>query len=179
MTLTPNLRDSILQSIPALRAFAISLTSNVDQADDLVQEAIVSALSHIKQFTPGTNMQAWLFTILRNKFRTTYRKRRREVEDPDGEMAARLAVLPEQGANLDLQDLMVALTKLSFQEREALLLVVAQGFSYKEAVKICGTRIGTLKSRVSRARTRLVDLLAVDSPEDIGGDCIFKAAVRG
>jgi RNA polymerase sigma-70 factor (ECF subfamily) len=84
MTLTPDLRDSLLQSIPSMRAFAVSLTGNVDQADDLVQEAMVRGLTYIQQFRPGTNIQAWLFTILRNQFHTMYRKRRREVEDPDG-----------------------------------------------------------------------------------------------
>jgi RNA polymerase sigma-70 factor, ECF subfamily len=102
MTLSPDLRDSILQSIPHLRAFAISLSGNADQADDLVQEAIVRGLGHIEQFQPGTNMQAWLFTILRNQFHTAYRKRRREVEDPKGGFAARLSDLPEQVGHLDI-----------------------------------------------------------------------------
>jgi RNA polymerase sigma-70 factor (ECF subfamily) len=84
MTLTPDLRDSLLQSIPSMRAFAVSLTGNVDQADDLVQEAMVRGLTYIQQFQPGTNIQAWLFTILRNQFHTLHRKRKREVEDPDG-----------------------------------------------------------------------------------------------
>src|SRR3712207_9462425 len=90
MTLPPDLRDGLLQAIPSLRAFAISLTGNIDQADDLVQEAMVRGLTYIDQFQPGTNIQAWLFTILRNQFHTFYRKRRREVEDPDGGIAARL-----------------------------------------------------------------------------------------
>ncbi len=91
MILPPELRDSILQSIPSLRAFAVSLTGNVDQADDLVQEAIMRGLTYIQRFQPGTNLEAWLFTILRNQFHTLYRKRRREVEDPDGGIAARLS----------------------------------------------------------------------------------------
>ena len=92
MTGSLDVRADILKAIPHLRAFAISLTGDVDRADDLVQEAIVRGLSHLDSFTPGTNMQAWLFTILRNQFHTSYRKRRREVEDPDGQYAARLAV---------------------------------------------------------------------------------------
>ena len=178
MTLTPDLRDSLLQSIPSLRAFAVSLTGNVDQADDLVQEAMVRGLTYIQQFQPGTNIQAWLVTILRNQFHTMYRKRRREVEDPDGAIAARLSVLPEQDGYLDVQDLRAAMSLLAVEQREALLLVAAQGFSYEEAADICGTRIGTIKSRVHRARAELADLLRIEDPEDIGADRIFKASVH-
>jgi RNA polymerase sigma-70 factor, ECF subfamily len=178
MILPPELRDSILQSIPSLRAFAVSLTGNVDQADDLVQEAIMRGLTYIQRFQPGTNLEAWLFTILRNQFHTLYRKRRREVEDPDGGIAARLSVLPDQQSYLDLKDLMAALTYLPIEQREALLLVSAQGFSYEEAAEICSTRIGTIKSRVNRARSRLAELLGIEVPEDIGADRIFKATVH-
>ena len=178
MTLPPELRESILQSIPSMRAFAVSLTGNVDQADDLVQEAMVRGLTYIPQFQPGTNIQAWLFTILRNQFHTLYRKRGREVEDPDGAIAARMSVLPEQDGYLDVQDLKAALTHLAVEQREALLLVAAQGFSYEEAAEICGTRIGTIKSRVHRARAELADLLRIEHPEDIGADRVFKASVH-
>jgi RNA polymerase sigma-70 factor (ECF subfamily) len=178
MTLPPDLRDSILQSIPAMRAFAVSLSGNIDQADDLVQEAIVRGLTYIQQFKPGTNLEAWLFTILRNQFHTVYRKRRREVEDPDGGMAARLSVFPEQDGYLDVQDLKAALTHLAVEQREALLLVAAQGFSYEEAAEICGTRIGTIKSRVHRARAELAKLLRIESSEDIGADRVLKATVH-
>jgi RNA polymerase sigma-70 factor (ECF subfamily) len=178
MIVPPELRDSILQSIPSMRAFAISLTGNVDQADDLVQETMVRGLGHIQQFQPGTNIQAWLFTILRNQFHTLYRKRRREVEDPDGAIAARLSVLPDQESYLDLDDLKVALTHLGVEQREALLLVGAQGFSYEEAAEICGTRIGTIKSRIHRARAELAKLLGIEKPEDIGADRVFKASMH-
>ena len=87
MNVDPALRDQILASIPSLRAFAISLSGNVDRADDLVQETILRALANINSFQPGTNLPAWLFTILRNLFRSEYRKRRREVEDADGSFA--------------------------------------------------------------------------------------------
>src|SRR5215210_2112156 len=100
MTLTPDLRDGILAAIPPLRAFAISLSGNVDAADDLVQETILRGLSHLDSFQPGTNLQAWLFTILRNQFHTSFRKRKREVEDPDGTMASFLSAPPEQHGHL-------------------------------------------------------------------------------
>jgi RNA polymerase sigma-70 factor (ECF subfamily) len=100
------------------------------------------------------------------------------VEDPEGEFAARLSVLPEQGGHLDLEDLRVALTKLPFEQREALLLVAAQGFSYEEAAEICATRVGTIKSRINRARAKLAELLSVDGAEDIGADRVFRAALH-
>src|SRR3712207_9224471 len=102
-------RDAILKAIPHLRAFAISLTSNPESADDLVQEALMRGLTHINRFEPGTNVQAWLFTILRNQFYTGYRKRRREMEDPDGTLAGKLAVTPNQHARLDYEDMRTAL----------------------------------------------------------------------
>ena len=88
MTPQPSVRDVMLAAIPNLRAFAISLSGNADRADDLVQETVMRAMANIDLFTPGTNMSAWLFTILRNRFHSEYRKRRREVEDPDGSYLA-------------------------------------------------------------------------------------------
>ena len=89
-------RKAVLGAVPSLRAFAISLCGNVDRADDLVQETLLRALANIDSFKPGTNMSAWLFTILRNHFRSEYRKRRREVEDADGHYAETLKSQPEQ-----------------------------------------------------------------------------------
>ncbi|QRM33129.1 sigma-70 family RNA polymerase sigma factor [Microvirga sp. VF16] len=174
----PDAKADILGAIPHLRAFAISLTSDVDRADDLVQEALVRGLSHLDSFTSGTNMQAWLFTILRNQFHTVYRKRRREVEDPDGALASGLSIPPEQHGHLDLQDLQTALMQLPFEQREALLLVGAQGFSYEDAARICGARIGTIKSRVNRARMALADRLGVEDTGDLGSDWTTKSAIR-
>jgi len=99
------------------------------------------------------------------------------VEDPDGGIAARLAVPPAQDGHADLEDLKAALAQLPIDQREALLLVGPQGFSYEEAAEICGARIGAIKSRVNRARTRLAELLGIESPEDIGADRVVKAAI--
>jgi RNA polymerase sigma-70 factor (ECF subfamily) len=173
--LSPDLRDSMLQAVPSMRAFAISLTGNIDQADDLVQEAFLRDLS---KFEAGTNIQAWLFTILRNQFHTAYRKRKREVEDPDGELASRLTSPPEQEGHLDFEDLKVALAKLPLEQREALLLVAAKGFSYEEAAAICGTKLGTIKSRVNRARAQLAELLGIAAAEDLGTSGVIKAALH-
>ncbi len=173
------LRTALLKAVPHLRAFAISLTGTVEQADDLVQDTIVRSLSYLDQFQPGTNLQAWMFTILRNQFHTNYRKRRREVEDADGALAARLSSIPEQGGRLEFEDFRLALGKLSPDQREAILLIGAEGFSYEEAAQICGTKVGTIKSRVNRARTRLIELLGYEDSAEIGSDRLFQVASWG
>ena len=161
MSLDPELRNSILSTVPALRAFAVSLSGNIDRADDLVQETLTRALANIDSFRPGTNMSAWLFTILRNQFRSEYRKRRHEVEDVEGRHAAGLQTLPDQMSRVEVNELRQALAKLPYDQREALVLVGASGFSYEEAANICGCAIGTIKSRVNRARTQLAYLLSM------------------
>jgi len=168
----------MLAAVPSLRAFAISLTGNFDRADDLVQDTLVRALANIDRFERGTNLNAWLFTILRNLFHSEWRKMKREVEDVDGAYAARLSTIPEQGSRLDLADFRTALTKLPSDQREALLLVGAQGFSYEDAAQICGVAVGTIKSRVNRARARLAQLLAVQDAEDLGPDRLTRAALQ-
>ena len=174
----PEIRDALLAAVPSLRAFAISLSGQVDRADDLVQDTLLRALSHIDRFERGTNLNAWLFTILRNLFHSEYRKRRREVEDPDGSYAGRLKSQPEQGSRLDFEDFRTALSKLPPDQREALLLVGASGFSYEEAANICQCAVGTIKSRVNRARSRLASLLNVDNVEDLGPDRMTRAALQ-
>jgi RNA polymerase sigma-70 factor, ECF subfamily len=166
----PSTREAMLKAIPHLRAFAISLTGNPESADDLVQETLTRGLTHIDRFQTGTNVQAWLFTILRNQFYTGYRKRRRETEDPDGALAAKLAVIPNQDARLHYEDMRTALASLAPRQREAILLIGAEGLTYEEAARVCQTSIGTIKSRVNRARTRLAELLAIDRDHDLGPD---------
>jgi RNA polymerase sigma-70 factor (ECF subfamily) len=160
-------QPELLEALPHLRAFAISLCGNVNEADDLVQDTVLRGLSKLDQFEPGTNMQAWLFTILRNIFYTGLRRRRREVEDPDGLIAGRLAVPPEQQGHLDLGDLGTALAKLPAHQREVLLLVGAEGLSYEETARICATHVGTVKSRMNRARARLAELLHLCDEDDL------------
>jgi RNA polymerase sigma-70 factor (ECF subfamily) len=171
------LRDQILAAIPHLRAFAISLSNHPDRADDLVQDTILRAWANIDRFERGTNLNAWLFTILRNLFHSEYRKRKREVEDGDGAFAARLKTHPNQQAHLDYEDFRIALAKLPLDQREALLLVGAQGLSYEEAAEVCNVAIGTVKSRVNRARAKLVVLLDLRDENDIGPDNVIKAAL--
>ena len=158
----------MLRTIPSLRAFAFSLCGNADRADDLVQETLMKAWINQTSFTQGTSMSAWLFTILRNVFYSEYRKRRREVEDAEGTMAARLVSVPAQNGHMELQDLQAALQKLPAEQREALILVGGSGFAYEEAAQICGCALGTLKSRVNRARTAIAALLALKDTSEVG-----------
>jgi RNA polymerase sigma-70 factor (ECF subfamily) len=177
MTVEPSLRDDMLAALPSLRAFAISLTNDPVRADDLVQDTILRAWANSHRVEPGTNLCAWLFTILRNLFHSEYRKRRREVEDVDGFYAATLKTLPDQHDHLDFEDFRAALAKLSVDHREALLLVAAQGMSYEEAAEVCGVAIGTIKSRVNRARHRLAEVLDINGDPELGPDNVSKAAL--
>jgi RNA polymerase sigma-70 factor (ECF subfamily) len=175
--LQPSVRDAMLAAVPSLRAFAISLSGKVDRADDLVQETLLRAIASINSFQPGTHMSAWLIAILRNLFRSEYRKRRREVEDTNGSYAESLKSHPEQYSRLEFEEFRMALAKLPFNEREALLLVGASGFSYEEAAAICESAVGTIKSRVHRGRTRLSKLLSIDAPDRFGPDHTTRAVL--
>lgn len=172
-----DIRPDLLSALPHLRAFAMSLTGDIGRADDLVQETIVRALGHLHQFEAGTNLQGWMFTILRNQFHTSFRRQRRECEDPDGTYALKCAVPPSQEAGLDFADLRLALAKLAPRQREALVLVAAEGMTYEEVAEICCSKIGTIKSRVNRARRRLADLLGYCKPDEIGPSAVIQAAL--
>ena len=171
--------DGLLEAIPLLRAFAFSLvgSGHHDRADDLVQETIMKAWANRTSFQPGTNLKAWLHTILRNEFYSQMRRKKREVEDGDGVYAGRLAVTPEQYSHLDLADMEVALDQLADEQREAILLVTASGFSYEETAQICGVAVGTIKSRVNRARTKLAEILGVSGETDYSPDSQHWAAI--
>ncbi|MGP6087387.1 RNA polymerase sigma factor [Antarctobacter jejuensis] len=155
----PDPRGELTEHIGSLRAFALSLTRNGATADDLVQETLVKAWTNIDKFEEGTNMRAWLFTILRNTFYSLRRKRKREVEDTDGSMSESLAAKPDHDGRLTLRDFRTAFDQLPDTQREALMLVGAQGLAYEEAAEVCGVAIGTIKSRVGRARARLAELM--------------------
>ena len=130
-------KRDLIDALPKLRAFAVSLIGNPDRADDLVQDTIMKAWAKQDSFEPGTNIKAWLFTILRNEFYSQMRKRGREVQDSDGIFTEQLSVHPAQYGSLDLQDFRKALEKLPDDQREAIILVGASGFSYEEAAEIC------------------------------------------
>jgi RNA polymerase sigma-70 factor (ECF subfamily) len=170
--------DALMGSLSSLRAFAISLTRDVNRAEDLVQETVLKAISKQEKFEAGTNLQAWLFTILRNLYFSAHRKTQREVEDADGSYAATMISVPDQEDKIIVQDLYGALAKLPQEQREAILLVGAEGMSYEETADALGVKVGTIKSRVNRARGRLARLLAVEQEEDIGPDGLTMAAMQ-
>jgi len=164
-------RDDVIAMIPALRAFAWSLSHNASDADDLVQDTLIKAWTNREKFEIGTNLRAWLFTILRNTYYTTVVRRRREVRDEDGAYAATLTSAANQDWSVAVTAMETALKRLPDEHREALVLVGGAGLTYEEAAEVCGCALGTIKSRVNRARTRLLKLLdAEDAGEALSGN---------
>lgn len=152
-------KRDLTELIPHLRAFARSLCGNASQADDLAQEAMLKAWKSRQSYKPGTNMKAWTFTILRNHFYSEKRRSwRRQPLDPEVAEATLIANDNPDGG-LELVALRNALNKLPDEQREALILVGAGGMPYEEAAEICGCAVGTIKSRVSRARKSLVEFM--------------------
>ncbi|MGH1570319.1 sigma-70 family RNA polymerase sigma factor [Methylobacterium sp. P31] len=156
-------RQGLIEALPGLRAFAMSLIPNEIRADDLVQETLLKAWAKQEQFVPGSNLKAWLCTILRNQFYTEIRKRKREVEDADGAAAAQLTAPAAQEHGSDLKTVWQHIGRLPALQREALLLVGAQGLTYEAAAEVMGCEVGTAKSRVSRARSVLAERLGMES----------------
>ncbi len=161
------LEERLIAEVPGLRAFARSLTQDSASADDLVQETILRAWAKLDSFEDGTNLRAWLFTILRNTFISSKRKVKREVEDSEGHHAARLVEAPRQDGAASLGSFRRALSRLPQDQREALMLVGAVGFTYEEAAEVCNCSSGTIKSRVNRARLRLDGLLQSGEEEAV------------
>lgn len=155
--------------VPQLRGYAASLTGSLADADDLVQEMLLRVCRHRDQFHEGTNLRAWLHTILRNVFYSTLRRERLMVQDVDGRHAAQLGEAPDQEWRLRFGELLEALDQIKPVQREALTLVVMTGLSYEEAAQVCGCAVGTIKSRINRARDRLAILLDVADSRSHGG----------
>ena len=145
--------------VPQMHTFARSLCRDGVRADDLVQEALARALANIDRFRPGTNLKAWLFTIVRNEHYSQLRRRKFEAVGVDTDSLPEPSVPPDHDGDLELRDLNRALATLSSGQRTALILVSASGFSYEEAARICGCAVGTIKSRVARARDTLMAIL--------------------
>jgi RNA polymerase sigma-70 factor (ECF subfamily) len=159
------LQGEIIRLMPSLRAFARTLTRNSAEADDLLQETLLRALTNIHQFAPGTNLKAWLFAIVRNTFYSNYRKTRREITS-SLEQAGGNVSEPAQEWSLKVKAVHDALERLPADQREALILIGGAGLSYEEAASVCGCALGTIKSRVSRGRVRLLELLDVRGDDD-------------
>lgn len=162
--ITPSNRSNdfeteLVSHIPRLRAFARSFQSNAEKADDLVQETMIRAWNARDSFEHGTNMKAWLYTILRNTYFNEFRRKKLEVEDVDNKLTNGLATSPRQLSTLELMDVEELMYELPDDQREALVLVAIEGFSYQEAADICDCAIGTIKSRIGRARQKLSELV--------------------
>jgi RNA polymerase sigma-70 factor (ECF subfamily) len=179
VTETPSFGDALIQAIPNLRAFAHSLSGDAQLSNDLVQETLLKAWTHKDSFVPDSNLKAWLFTILRNTYFTYYRKQQREELDEDH--AAMSASVPAtQLTHLEFDDMQKALMRLSPDHREALLLITAEGFSYEDAARVCACAVGTMKSRVNRARNRLLEEMAGHSASSVeeGGGGVKSSSGR-
>lgn len=164
-TLDP--KDELVTHLQALRAFALSLTRNRATADDMMQDTVLKAWSNMDKFEPGTNMRAWLFTILRNNFYNSRRKLNREVADVDNVFSEKMSVKPDHDGRLQMTEFKQALSLLPDEQREALILVGASGFSYEDAAEMCGVATGTIKSRVNRARAKLAELMQLREDEGL------------
>lgn len=147
------------QHTPCLRRRALKLTANAHRAEDLVQTTLMKAWANRDRYTPETNLRAWLFTILRNTLFSEIRKYRREVQDIDGIHALRQTDEPRQEASLALKEVLSALALLPDGQRQAILLMGAYGYSQQEAAEACDCTLGTIKSRVSRGRSTLMQWL--------------------
>ena len=173
-------KHELTEVIPHLRAFARGLCGRPDLADDLVQEALMKAWAAQERFEPGTSMRAWTFVILRNAYLTDMRRNRFRA-DYDENVAERILTAPAgQEGPLHLSDMHRALLTLPPERREALLLVGAGGFSYEEAAEICGCAVGTIKSRVGRARAALTSMMDEGSiPQRSVNDATAHHAIMG
>mgnify|MGYP003407053872 FL=1 len=152
--------DEVTSSIPALRAFARSLCRNHHDADDLVQETLLKAIANLSQFEPGTRLKAWLFTIMRNTFYTTARRAQREATGAEDTVGADIPTAPTQEWTLRGKELLAAIERLPAHYRETLVLVTMLGEPYEDAAKALGCTIGTVKSRINRARALVKQELA-------------------
>lgn len=160
------LEGEIIKLMPSLHAFSRTLTRNPTDADDLLQEGLLKALVNIHQFTPGTNLKAWMFTIVRNTFYTNYKKKRREVAAPLEETGT-VSTEPTQDWTLTMEEVNEAMEHLPGDQKQALMLVGTSGMSYERAADVCGCALGTIKSRVSRGRTKLRELLVLEARENL------------
>lgn len=174
----PSWDEEILEHLPALHRYALGLAHNFHAAEDLVHDTVVKAYSCIDKFQPGSNLRAWLFTILRNTFYSGMRKQKREVADSDGLFAATLVTQPEHDGRLAMSEFLSAFAKLSSEHRDIVTLVGVSGHSYSAASRMIGIPVGTAKSRLSRARVQLTETLDAIARPGPRGDCATLPANR-
>jgi len=170
--------DEVVALIPALRAFARTFCANTSDADDLVQETLTKALSKIHQFTPGTRLKSWLFTIMRNTYCSRHKIARRE---PTGKLycvASHVGSLPRQEWLLRKRELLEAIHRLPQSQREVIVAVGVLGMNYKEAAEACGCEVGTVKSRLSRARRQLLEDLGEQTADSSTRDVVVAVSAE-
>ncbi len=156
-------REDVAALIPHLRAFARSLTAgNAALADDLVQDTLLKALEAQSQFQPGTNLKAWMFTILRNQHLSLMRRKRTRNEVPDDDIELLGSVPAFQESRLEVAAFRRAFAELGADHKTVLVLVCIHGLPYEEVAKVMGCEVGTVKSRVNRARSALKRMLLGD-----------------
>jgi RNA polymerase sigma-70 factor (ECF subfamily) len=177
-----NFRGELVKLIPNLRGFALSLTQSVHHSDDLVQETLVKALSNLDKFEVGTNLRAWLFTILRNTFYNDTRYKRYHATAPlDNAAPGSLELQATQEKYIEFKDVLKGLQRLAAKQREVIVLIAAEGLSYDEAAAICNCPVGTIKSRLSRARQHLGDIMngdaALPKPAQTDHHCMTEAPI--
>ncbi len=169
MAINDEFKTALVENLPHLRAFAHLIARNHALAEDLVQDTIVRALANRHQFKPGTNLKGWLIIILRNRFFNEMRRSSRRVEVSVERQDDLATVDGGQEVSIEIRDFNDVFRKLPPTQREALILVGASGFSYEEAAEIAHCPIGTMKSRVSRARAELeARLHGIEMPEKWG-----------
>ncbi|HEX5380484.1 MAG TPA: sigma-70 family RNA polymerase sigma factor [Phenylobacterium sp.] len=173
---TSSFAASIVGLIPQLRAYAMSLTRSSAKSDDLVQDTLMRAWAYRSSFAKNADLKPWLFKILRTQLYDSFAHTDLMVEDVDGRFAEALSFPPDQDWHASYNELLIALEHLSRETREAVILVLAAGFTYEEAAHVCGCPVGTMKSRVSRGREQLVHLL---EPQPDPGDGSPSVARRG
>jgi RNA polymerase sigma-70 factor, ECF subfamily len=182
MCLDPVLHERILKNIPSLRRFAWSLCRNRDRADDLLQETLLRGIDRISTFKNGSNLEAWLFTMMRNTFNSERRKAKRIVEDVEERLAGALSVPPEQigwGIAKETSGPGSGCSRPSSKRRY--FSSALRGLSYAEAAMLAGCQTGTIKSRVNRARVMLAAFMSgegVSQPQSANSDRSGGPAVR-
>lgn len=160
-------QKSIEECRDPLYGFALKLSRNHHTSEDLVQTTMVKALLNEDKFQTGTNLKGWLFTILRNEFLTDMRKGGRVIDDPEGKMAERLVSLPQQQINIEVIEFEKLFGTMSEEQRRCIQLVCIEGYTYEEVGKMFGVPEGTIKSRVSRARSFLKERLSAPEADSI------------
>ncbi|HEV2503743.1 MAG TPA: sigma-70 family RNA polymerase sigma factor [Mesorhizobium sp.] len=167
--ISSNLRDdaSIVELVPAFRAFARTFCRNPNDADDLVQETLVKALNSFDSFEPNTRLKSWMFTIMRNTFYKRIKVYIREAPGSIDCVAARPRIEATQEWSVRGREIHEAINRLPQPYREVLMLAGVMGESYEETAKICGCAVGTVKSRLNRARQHLLEELGETSPDTL------------